>query len=92
MYLKSPYPDPPVLPEDNVHHIFFKRPEQAEWPDYLVHVDVQTDERIMFRDFTARIQDLATGLGAPSNLGGMGLRAEDGEMVGIIGENSSVKF
>lgn len=90
MYLKSPYPDLPVLPEVNAHHIFFKRPDQAGWPDYVVHVDVETEERIMYRDFTARVQDLATGLGAPLLQGGMGLRAEDGEIIGIIAENSSV--
>ena len=90
MYLKSPYPDPIDLPEANAHHIFFNRPEQAEWPDYVVHIDVETEERIMYRDFTARIRDLATGLGAPRHQGGMGLLAENGEMVGIIAENSSV--
>ena len=90
MYLKSSYPDPPVLPETNVHHIFFNRPEQTEWPDYVVHIDVETEEQIMYREFTARIQDLATGLGAPRYQGGMGLQAENGEMVGIIAENSSV--
>lgn len=90
MYLKSPFPEPPPLPEANVHHIFFKRPDQDEWPDYTVHIDVETDERIMYSEFTSRIQDLATGLGAPLHQGGMGLRAEDGEIVGIIAENSSV--
>ena len=90
MYLKSPYPNPPAFPEVNAHHIFFKRPEQVEWPDYVVHVDVETDEQVMYREFTARIQDLATGLGAPLHQGGMGLRAEDGEIVGILAENSSV--
>ena len=92
MYLKSPFPDPPALPEANAYHLFFTRPDQAEWPDYVVHVDVETDEQIMYREFTARIQNLATGLGAPLRQGGMGLRAEDGDIVGIIAENSSVCF
>ena len=92
MYLKSPFPDPPALPEANVHHIFFKRPDQAQWPDFVVHIDVETDEQIMYREFTARIQDLATGLGAPLQQGGMGLRVESGEMVGLIAENSSVSY
>jgi acyl-CoA synthetase (AMP-forming)/AMP-acid ligase II len=90
MYLKSPFPDPPVLPVTNAYNIFFKRPEQAQWPDFIVHIDVETEDRIMYREFTARIQDLATGLGAPPHKGGMGLRAESGEVVGIMGENSSV--
>ena len=92
MYLKSPFPDPPTLPEANAHNIFFKRPDQTEWQDFIVHIDVVTDERIMYREFTARIQDLATGLGAPLHQGGMGLRAESGEIVGIMAENSSVSF
>ena len=93
MYLKSSYPEPPVLPEANVHHIFFNRPEQAEWPDYIVHIDVETEEQIMYRDFTMRIKDLATGLGAPLYQGGMGLQADsDEEIVGIIAENSSVSI
>jgi hypothetical protein len=92
MYLKSPFPAPPTLPEANVHHIFFKRPEQTQWPDFIVHIDVETEERITYRGFTAHIQDLATGLGAPLYQGGMGLRAENGEIVGIMAENSSVSF
>jgi acyl-CoA synthetase (AMP-forming)/AMP-acid ligase II len=92
MYLKSPFPDPPALPEVNAHHIFFNRSDQPEWPDYVIHVDVETEERIMYREFTARIQHLATGLGAPLHQGGMDLRAQDGEIVGIIAENSSVSI
>ena len=44
----------------------------------------------MYYDFLERIQDLATGLGASVSQGGLGIRAEDNEMVGIMGENSSV--
>lgn len=91
MYLKSPFPNPPTLPEANVHNIFFKRKEQSEWPDFIVHIDAETEEQVMYREFTARIQDLATGLGAPIHQGGMGLRAESGEIVGILAENSSVR-
>ena len=91
MYLKSPFPNPPTLPEANVHNIFFKRKEQVEWPDFIVHIDAETEEQVMYREFTTRIQDLATGLGAPIHQGGMGLRAESGEIIGILAENSSVR-
>ena len=90
MYLKSPYPDPPILPPDNAHNIFFKRPDQAQWPDHTVHINPITDERVMYREYLARIDELSTGLGAPVSEGGLGLRGEDGEIVGIMGENSSV--
>ena len=36
--------------------------------------------------------DLATGLGASVNEGGLGIRAKDNEMIGIMGENSSVSL
>ena len=44
----------------------------------------------MYDDFLERIRDLATGLGASVDQGGLGIRAEDKEMIGIMGENSSV--
>ena len=46
----------------------------------------------MYDDFLERIRDLATGLGASVDQGGLGIRAEDKEMIGIMGENSSVSL
>ena len=92
MYITSPYPDVPPLPNVNAHNFFFKRPAQTDWPNYNVHIDVETGERIMYHDFLERIRDLATGLGTPMSQGGLGIRAEDKEMVGIMGENSSVSL
>ncbi|KAF8800324.1 acetyl-CoA synthetase-like protein [Phlegmacium glaucopus] len=89
MYLKSPYPDVPPLPNVNVHYLFFKQPGQDTWPDFTFHIDAETGEEIMYRDFLGRIRDLATGLEAPVSQGGLGIRAEDNEMIGIMGENSS---
>ncbi|KAF9046143.1 amp dependent CoA ligase [Panaeolus papilionaceus] len=89
MYVKSPYPEPPALPEVNAHYVFFKRPDQAEWPNFTIHIDAETGEQVMFRDFASKVQDLATGLGAPKSQGGMGIRAEDNEIIGIMAENSS---
>ncbi|KAF9564169.1 acetyl-CoA synthetase-like protein [Agrocybe pediades] len=39
MYIKSLYPNPPPLPQVNAHYIFFKRPDQAAWPNFTVHID-----------------------------------------------------
>ncbi|KAJ3506882.1 hypothetical protein NLJ89_g6614 [Agrocybe chaxingu] len=89
MYLKSPYPDPPPLPEVNVHHILFQRPDQEQWPDYTVHIDPVTDERVSFREHLARIEQLSTALGAPVAEGGLGLSGEGSDVVGIMSENSS---
>ncbi|TFK34780.1 hypothetical protein BDQ12DRAFT_715112 [Crucibulum laeve] len=88
MYLKSPYPDPPPLPEVNAHYLFFKRPDQDQWPDYTLHIDPVTGYKRSYREFVARVQYGATALGAPVADGGLGLRAEDGDIVGIMSENS----
>ena len=90
MYLKSPYPDVPPQPNVNAHHFFFNQPGQADWPNFPVHIDLETGEEIMNDEFLERIRDLATGLGASVDQGGLGIRAEDKEMIGIMGENSSV--
>ena len=90
MYLKSHYPDVPPQPSVNAHYFFFHRPDQAGWPNFTTHIDVETGEEIMYDDFLERIRDLATGLGAPISQGGLGISAEDQEMIGIMGENSSV--
>lgn len=90
MYLKSPYPDVPAFPEINAHHIFFNRPDQAEWPDYTFQIDARTGKKRSHREFVGRVRHGITGLGAPVSEGGLGLRGEDGEIVGIIGQNSMV--
>jgi hypothetical protein len=102
MYLRSPFPEPPPLPDVNAHYIFFKRPDQAEWPNYTVHIEPTTDTRLMYHDYVRNIEDLSTGLAAPLSEGGLGLQGwEEGvgaeavkaggkEIVGILSENSSV--
>ena len=71
-------------------HITFSPSDQLKLTG--VHIDVQTGEKIMYSDFVERIQDMATGIGAPVSQGGLGIEAEDKEMVGIMGENSSVSI
>ena len=94
------------MPNVNAHYFFFKRPDQAEWPNYTIYIDPTTDTRVMYRDFVRNIEDLSTGLAAPVSQGGMGLEGwEEGvgadevakpgqtggkEIVGIISQNSSV--
>ncbi|KAG6864934.1 hypothetical protein C0991_006285 [Blastosporella zonata] len=89
MYLKSPFPDVPPPREINAHHIFFNRPEQAAWPDYTLHIDAKTGKKRTFRQFKERVQLGATALGAPISAGGLGIRADDGEIIGIMSHNSS---
>ena len=90
MYLKSSYPDVPPQPNVNAHDFFFNKPSQADLPNFTVHIDAETGEKILYYDFLERIRDLATGLGASVDQGGLGIRAEDKEIIGIMGENSSV--
>jgi hypothetical protein len=91
MYHKSLFPDPPKVPESNVHHLFFDRPDQKEWPDYTVFVDAATGQRRSFREFFERVRDGATALGTDVAQGGLGLRPENGEVVGILSQNCLVR-
>ncbi|KAG2362830.1 hypothetical protein BDR07DRAFT_1357078 [Suillus spraguei] len=87
MYHKSLFPDVPKVPESNVHHLVFNRPDQQEWPDYTLFVNMTTGQRRSFREFVERVRDGATALGADVTQGGLGLRPENGELVGILSEN-----
>ena len=87
MLIKSPYPD---LPEINVHCALLRRPDQAGWPDFPVHVDARTGKTRSFRDFVECVEWAATALGATVERGGLGLSAENGDMIGIMSENCMV--
>lgn len=88
MYIKSPYPDPPPLPEVNAHHIFFRRPDQETWPDFTLHINALTKQRVTYREFIKRVEDLATALATPTSEGGAALAGND-EVIGVMMENSS---
>ncbi|KAG2066900.1 acetyl-CoA synthetase-like protein [Suillus decipiens] len=64
MYHKSLFPDVPKVPESNVHNLVFNRPDQREWPDYTLFVNVTTGQRRSFKEFVERVRDGATALGA----------------------------
>ena len=92
MYLKSIYPDLPNVPAQNVHNITFKRAEQKGWTNHTVHIDAVTGKKRSFREFYDRVVDGATALGSPLSENGLGLEGDNGEVVGILGENSMVRF
>ncbi|OAX33941.1 acetyl-CoA synthetase-like protein [Rhizopogon vinicolor AM-OR11-026] len=87
MYYKSMYPDLPIIPEANVHHLLLNRPEQQDWPDYTLYVNATTGEQRSFRQFVERVRDGATTLGSGIEQGGLGISHENGEVVGILSEN-----
>jgi acyl-CoA synthetase (AMP-forming)/AMP-acid ligase II len=87
MYYKSLFPDLPKVPESNIHHFLFDRPDQQDWSDYTLFVNAATGQRRSFREFVERVRDGATALGADVTQGGLGLHPENGELVGILSEN-----
>ena len=90
--IKSFYPEPPAAPDLNAHYSFFKRPDQAQWPaDFTLHIDALTGEKRTYKEFLARVNDLASALGGPVDNGCLGL-GRPGEKVGIMMENSSVRY
>lgn len=92
MYLKSPYPDLPEVPDANVYYTHFKRPDQAEWPDFTAFIDATTGQRRRYSEYVKRVEDLATALGMSVSEGGLGLRAGEAELVGIFSENCMVRW
>jgi hypothetical protein len=90
MHLRSMYPPVPPLKDGNVHNIILRRPDQAAWPDFTLHIDTSTGRKQTYHEFMERVYDGATALGTPVSEGGLGLRAEDGEIVGILSENCMV--
>ncbi|KAL0061959.1 hypothetical protein AAF712_011243 [Marasmius tenuissimus] len=86
MHYKSPFPTPPPVADINAHHVFFNRPDQAQWPDFTFHIEAETGKKRMYKEFVARVKAGITALGTPVSEGGLGI--ESGEMVGIMSENS----
>ena len=92
MYHKSLYPPLPQTPPQNVHNVLFNRTEQADWPDYPLHINALTGASRSFRQFLEIVRDGATAMASDVNLGGLGIRPENGELVGVLCENSMVFF
>jgi len=91
MYLKSMYPDVPKIPSRNFHHLLFHHPDIRQWNDYTLFIDAATGRKSTYREFYERVMDGATALGSPISDQGLGLRGEDGEIVGILSENCVVR-
>ena len=91
MHHMSLFPPLPHMPEQNVHHILLDRPDQASWRDFTFQVDILTGEQRSFRQFIERVRDGATALGTGTEYGGLGLRSENNEIVGILSENCLVR-
>ncbi|KAI0260236.1 acetyl-CoA synthetase-like protein [Gloeopeniophorella convolvens] len=88
-YLKSLYPSPPLsTPTQNYHDFIVNRDELKQYPDYTVHIDAVTGERRRLRAVLERIGQAATALSSSKDVGGLGIRAGQSDIVGILSENS----
>jgi hypothetical protein len=86
MHLKSPYPDVPALPPTNIaDQCLAQRPGDA--PDYVFLVDAPSGRTRSWHEFTARVAHARTALGAPESEGGLNLRPQNGEIVGVLSPN-----
>jgi hypothetical protein len=87
---KSRYPPVPPVPEGNVYDFSFNRPEQEDWEDFPLYIESATSETLSFYGIKERVQLGATALSASAAEGGLGLQEGKGELVGVIGLNSTV--
>ncbi|KAJ3484238.1 hypothetical protein NLI96_g5758 [Meripilus lineatus] len=87
MYLKSLYPSVPSIPDQNYHHALFSNPQQANLPDYTLHIDGLNGRRRGRREFDERMRYGATVLAAPQDQGGLALDGQSGDIVGIYSTN-----
>ena len=93
MYLKSLFPVPPPVHDVNIHHVFFNRPDQSQWPEVIIHIDIDTGRKRTFKELKERVNDAYAAFGSPLQDGGMGFGGEGTtEMIGILSENCSVVF
>lgn len=87
--VQSPYPAPPSVPNENIHHCLFNTPEQDKIPDYVLHIDGLTGRQRTFYEFRDIVFDGAAALSAPVSSGGLGLDPKR-DIVGIFSHNCMV--
>lgn len=89
MPFKSPFPEVPPLPDQNVHDLLFNSVRLPE-KDYVLHVDGLTGEKRTRSEFVERVRVGASALCQPQPEGpGVG---GEGEIVGILSHNSLVSL
>ncbi|KAI0771372.1 amp dependent CoA ligase [Irpex lacteus] len=89
VFFTARYPLPPPVPDANVHHLMFGASSQAEQatPDYDLYLDIVNGRKRTFYEFENLVRDGATALGASISLGGLGVSANVGDVVGIYSHN-----
>ena len=90
MHHNSLFPPLPDIPPQNIHNLLLDRTDQAEWPDFTLHIDAVTGQSRSFRQFVECVRDGATAMSSDIDSGGLGIRPQSGEIVGVLTENSMV--
>ena len=86
-HIKSLFrPLPSSTPTVNYYDWLLSRPELKKWPDFALHIDGVTGEQRHAHAVLERFEQAATALAASPSDGGLGLAAEQGEIVGILSE------
>jgi len=85
MVFQSLLPPVPDLPFPNAHDFFLNRPDQAQWEDYVLHIDAVTGKTRNWSEFKDRVARGATALGDPARF-----PHEESAVVGILSENCMV--
>ena len=94
MYIKSSFPGHDKVPNCNAYEALWNRFEQAGWPDDLIlHIDGISGRKRTYQEFRTRAVLAATSLGNPVSDESPGVRSEleNGEMIAIISDSSSVR-
>lgn len=92
VYLKSPYPQIPPIPDRNVHETLMQPPNGVHPAEFTLHVDAVTGKKRTYTEFKRAVELGSTALGAPVADGGLGLSAEAGHMIGLYSPNCMVRF
>lgn len=87
MIFQSLFPPVPNLPLPNAHHLFFNRPDQAEWKDHVLHVDALTGKTRKWYEFRDRVKRGATAFRNP-----VLFPYKENDIVGILSENCIVGY
>ncbi|KIJ26177.1 hypothetical protein M422DRAFT_192574 [Sphaerobolus stellatus SS14] len=85
MYIRSPFPPLPPLPDTNCYNFLFRTPDRLALEDYVMYIDAVTGRKVTRYQFIERIYDCMTALGTSQDKGGLGLGNDC--VVGILSDN-----
>jgi hypothetical protein len=86
VHLKSLYRPVEDFEPINVQDFCLNR-RPADEPDHVFHIDATTGKERTWREFKTRVSHAMTALGSSQ---GLGLRPENGEIVGVLSPNAMV--